>query len=401
MSRPNGHSGSEITDGYGRSPHTAIESWIHHHADVEFVASPRFRYDGMSFQAPTDLAGVYRPHDPARISDWGSLALVYSFVHALETHGRILDIGSGDGWPALPLAPYLQQVVGIDPSPRRTDVANENLHRFGYDHVQFRTASGEALPFHDRYFDGVVAGTAIEQSDDRDAVLAEVFRVLRPGGRFVATFENVLAGRQADDPPTERAALVASDNGDILYGYCVVSMQTLLETEYRVLFRGEKLSASLDSDTLHLERQPEPESIRLHEIGGRDPDTVSRLGIPALDAVLALPALQSVTAEACRIRHFSAETVTRSLADAGFSEVTVRGRVSKAASTVAEDLAARGVLAELADRFHPICASLAKQWPMIAAEQDQALFVVARRPVGRSGEQHTLRRLVGRSRSQG
>ncbi len=367
----------------------------------------------MPFQAPTDLAGVFRPHDPARVDDWGSLALIYAYVHALETNGKILDIGSGDGWPALPLAPYMQQVVGIDPSSRRTEVANENLSRFGYDHVTFRIAHGEALPFRDRSFDGIVVGTAVEQAEDREAVLAEAFRVLRPGGRFVATFENVLAARpigSASAPPQtreplaesvdleEKAALSTAESGDLIYRYSVLSLRTLRETEYLLSFRfrGE-IRPSPDLGTASSDQRGARSLADLSSSDGRDPighlnpDADTHPGIAVLDDVLASPFLQSVVAEACTIRHFTSESLVQALTHTGFAGISVHGRISRAVGRVARDLATRGILPELADQFHPICASLAKQWPLIEAGQDPAPFVVARRPPGRPRETHRRR----------
>jgi len=415
LSPTNGHNQATIGSGKGSvqrpcsRPTTEIASWIHEHADVEFVSSAALRFDRMPLQAPADLAGVARPHDPSRTGDWSSLALVYAFVHALETHGRVLDIGSGDGWPALPLAPYLQQVVGIDASPRRTDVANENLRRFGYDHVQFRTARGEKLPFRDRHFDGVVSGTAIEQAESREAVLAEAFRVLRPGGRFVATFENVAAERWPSTGSTASADLVwesdalsVDEHGDLVYRYAVVSPQTLCETEYRVVFTGKSLSTSLPSLGIPFNRPSGPDAplAALHEIDGEDPKVSGKRGIDVLDKLLALPSLRSIAAQVCTVRHFSVKTITQALFDAGFREISVHGRVSRAVAPVVEDLASRGVLSELSDQFHPICASLAKQWPWTDARDDRAPFVVARRPADRSKDKRSPRIPLGRGSSR-
>jgi SAM-dependent methyltransferase len=91
----------------------------------------------------------------------------------------ILDLGCGDGQLTQRLAATGASVTGVDASPEMVAVARLrglNVHQ----------ASAELLPFADRSFDAVFSNAALHWVRDQDAMMAEVHRVLRPGGRFVA-----------------------------------------------------------------------------------------------------------------------------------------------------------------------------------------------------------------------
>jgi SAM-dependent methyltransferase len=94
--------------------------------------------------------------------------------------GRTLDLGSGTG-RNLPLYPAGVQVVGVEPSaaalPRARRRAPGTL---------LVRASAEALPFGDGVFDTVVCGLVLCTVDDPPRALAELRRVLRPGGQLRA-----------------------------------------------------------------------------------------------------------------------------------------------------------------------------------------------------------------------
>ncbi|HTW62293.1 MAG TPA: methyltransferase domain-containing protein [Terracidiphilus sp.] len=92
---------------------------------------------------------------------------------------RILDLGCGDGQLTLRLAASGAQVTGADLSPEMAAAARARG-------VDAQVANAEALPFEDASFDAVFSNAALHWVRDQDAMLAEVRRVLRPGGRFVA-----------------------------------------------------------------------------------------------------------------------------------------------------------------------------------------------------------------------
>jgi len=95
-----------------------------------------------------------------------------------------LDLGCGAGDVALLLAGRAKRVVAVDLAFVNATTTRGNVEAADTD-VSVAQAGGERLPFADRMFDAVVLADVIEHVDDVTATLAEVRRVLRPGGRVV------------------------------------------------------------------------------------------------------------------------------------------------------------------------------------------------------------------------
>jgi SAM-dependent methyltransferase len=94
---------------------------------------------------------------------------------------RVLEVGTGEGQIARAIvAAHGADVVGVDPTVNQIDEAKR---RGGG--PEYHRSGAESLPFEDASFDAVVCCLVFEHIDAVDAALAEVARVLRPGGRFV------------------------------------------------------------------------------------------------------------------------------------------------------------------------------------------------------------------------
>jgi SAM-dependent methyltransferase len=98
----------------------------------------------------------------------------------LDGCGRVVDVGTGEGQLARVAAARGSIVVGVDPTTAQVDVARERGG--GPSYVR---GLAEALPIATGAVDGVLACLVFEHLVDHERPIAEVARVLRPGGRFV------------------------------------------------------------------------------------------------------------------------------------------------------------------------------------------------------------------------
>ncbi len=97
---------------------------------------------------------------------------------------RLLDIATAAGHTAFAFAPEVAQVVASDLLDEMLDVARQQAAERGLTNVTFETADAEDLPFEDDSFDAVTCRIAPHHFPRPDRFVAEVARVLRPGGRF-------------------------------------------------------------------------------------------------------------------------------------------------------------------------------------------------------------------------
>jgi SAM-dependent methyltransferase len=99
----------------------------------------------------------------------------------------VLDMGSGAGFDAM-LAALLVgpagQVIGVDMTSAMLAKARASAAAVGLDNVAFREGYLEALPVDDSSVDVVISNGVLNLCPDKAAVLAEAYRVLRPGGRM-------------------------------------------------------------------------------------------------------------------------------------------------------------------------------------------------------------------------
>lgn len=98
---------------------------------------------------------------------------------AAQPGERILDLGCGDGQLSARIAATGAKVTGVDASPQMVAAARARG-------IAADEALAESLPYPDHSFDAVFSNAVLHWVRDQDAMLAEVHRVLRHGGRFVA-----------------------------------------------------------------------------------------------------------------------------------------------------------------------------------------------------------------------
>jgi len=105
----------------------------------------------------------------------------------LEPGEHVLDLGSGAGTDSLVAAQMVGdegRVVGVDMTPEMLAKARRAAGEMGAENVEFVESEAERLPFGDASFDVVISNGVIDLIPDKDAVFAELLRVLKPGGRI-------------------------------------------------------------------------------------------------------------------------------------------------------------------------------------------------------------------------
>ncbi len=306
--------------------YTVLETWIVNETKPEESNAGEQTYDRMVKQAGGKLPVIDVEqdfHDEAHFLDE---ARIRDFAAHLSGAQEVLDIGPGDGWPLLRIAPFFKSVTGIDASQKRVEKCQANAERLGIDNVILKQMSATEMEFGDDSFAGVVAASSIEQTPDPYKALREIFRVLKPGGRFRVSFEPF---DRLEKGMTEKLFLTESDEF-LGYHYVLQHHRPPWERNYMVKFNTE------------------PETKEQFE---KLADLIERLGpSPSQNPELGLQFMERnqaaiVGASWYELEHFTSVTMKETLEEIGFINV----RIAYAASSLARTVWQRVKESELSD----------------------------------------------------
>ena len=117
-------------------------------------------------------------------------------LRRLEPGERVVDVGSGAGFDSFIAATQVGptgSVVGIDMTTEMLAKSRGTLGQLDFGHIEFREGLAEAIPVETGWADVVISNGVLNLCADKQAVFAEIFRVLRPGG--VLQFADIANGR--------------------------------------------------------------------------------------------------------------------------------------------------------------------------------------------------------------
>jgi arsenite methyltransferase len=158
-----------------------------------------------AFDGASDLFGaaLYEIADRERIPDTARLASLGcgnpTAVAELHEGETVLDLGSGGGIDVLLSAGRVGpsgRAHGLDMTDEMLELARANAVKAGVTNVEFHKGYIEQIPMPDESVDVVISNCVINLSADKQRVLEEVARVLRPGGRFAVS--DVIADEEMD-----------------------------------------------------------------------------------------------------------------------------------------------------------------------------------------------------------
>lgn len=195
---------------------------------------------------------LYRPEETAGLPEDALKASLGcgnpAALARLAPGETVLDLGSGGGLDVLLSARRVGpagKVYGLDMTEEMLALARENQRRAGVDNVEFLQGDLEAIPLPAGAVDVIISNCVVNLAADKDRVLAEAFRVLRPGGRL-AVSDVVVRG--AVPAAARRAA-------ELRIG-CVAG--ALEEDEYRAALARAGFEA-IEVEPTRIYRMEEPE----------------------------------------------------------------------------------------------------------------------------------------------
>ena len=100
---------------------------------------------------------------------------------------EVLEIGCGTGSTAIAHAPFVGHIRASDLSPRMIEIARDKAKTAGIDNVTFEVSSVEGLDVPDGSIDVVMAHNILHLLEDRERAIADIHRMLKPGGVFVSS----------------------------------------------------------------------------------------------------------------------------------------------------------------------------------------------------------------------
>ena len=190
----------------------------------------------------------------------------------------VLDLGSGAGFDAFlawrRVGPS-GRVIGVDMTDDMLSRARENAANLGADNIEFRKGHIESLPIEDNSVDFVISNCVINLSPDKPAVFREMYRVLRPGGRFALSDIVLLAELPRAIMNDVNAYVGCISGASLMTDYIRFTLEAgLVDLSVPQITHGAKLAAALlpqDGSPEEMELRQAASAIASIKLHGRKP----------------------------------------------------------------------------------------------------------------------------------
>lgn len=124
--------------------------------------------------------------------------VAYRFAREIVGDKSVIDVGCGEGYGPAILSARASWVTGVDVAPEVVEHARANYQR---ENLCFERVEAGSLPHPDNSFDAAVSFQVIEHLADEELFLAEIARVLKPGGQAILSTPNRLTISEGSDTP--------------------------------------------------------------------------------------------------------------------------------------------------------------------------------------------------------
>jgi ubiquinone/menaquinone biosynthesis C-methylase UbiE len=212
--------------------------------------------------------GLYSRYIFPRLCDWTlNNSIVAECRREILRHagGEILEIGFGTGLNLLNYPPEVRKITTVDPHVGMHRLAQKRIRQAGIAVDQY-VLSSERLPFEDRRFDSIVSTFTLCSVDAVEKALGELYRVLKPGGRFLF-LEHGLSPEPRIQKWQRRLNWLQMRLGD----------GCRLDREIGALVRAQPF-ATVETENFYLEKSPKTHGYLYKGIATRGTES------PALDA---------------------------------------------------------------------------------------------------------------------
>ncbi len=159
---------------------------------AEVAQAPRNRYKfrvGTEYARDLGYPASLLNHFPPALSEaFTGVSASLAALSEAKPGETVLELGCGGGLDTALLAERVGpagRVIGVDCASPMLDRARANLHQLGHANVKLLHAPAERLPLANNLVDCVVSNGIFNLSADKEAIFAEIRRVLKPGGRTV------------------------------------------------------------------------------------------------------------------------------------------------------------------------------------------------------------------------